>query len=58
LQQPPPTVPPPVVQPLVKRSGRYALAEDGAGATDEDVMQRAMRHKAEKNLDTVLGLST
>ncbi|KAK1697773.1 hypothetical protein QYE76_014470 [Lolium multiflorum] len=26
--------------------------EDGAGPTDEDVMQRAMRRKAEKNLDT------
>jgi hypothetical protein len=36
----------------VRRSGRYALAEDGAGATDEDVMQRSMQRKAEKNLDT------
>ncbi|KAK1620629.1 hypothetical protein QYE76_026146 [Lolium multiflorum] len=52
LQQPPPTVPPPVVQPTVRRSGRYALAVDGAGPTDEDTMQRAMRRKAEKNLDT------
>ncbi|KAK1696717.1 hypothetical protein QYE76_013414 [Lolium multiflorum] len=52
LQQPSPTVPPPVVQPTVRRSGRYALSEDGAGATDEDVMQRAMRRKAELNLDT------
>jgi hypothetical protein len=25
---------------------------DGAGPTDEDAMQRAMRCKAEKNLDT------
>ncbi|XP_051186755.1 uncharacterized protein [Lolium perenne] len=52
LQQPPPTVPPPVVQPTVRRSGRYALAADGARATDEDVMQRAMWRKAEKNLHT------
>nr|XP_051207719.1 uncharacterized protein LOC127323647 [Lolium perenne] len=54
LQQPSPTVPPPVVQPTVRRSGRFALSEDGAGATDEDVMQRAMRRKAEMNLDTIL----
>nr|XP_051197158.1 vegetative cell wall protein gp1-like [Lolium perenne] len=52
LQHPPPTVPPPVVQPTIRRSGRYALAEDGAGPTDEDAMQRVMRRKAEKNLDT------
>nr|XP_051230168.1 uncharacterized protein LOC127348110 [Lolium perenne] len=52
LQQPPPPPPPPVVQPMVRRSGRHALAEDGSGATDEDVMQRAMRCKAEMNLDT------
>jgi hypothetical protein len=37
---------------MVRRSGRYALAEDGAGATDEDVMQRAMQGKSERNLDT------
>jgi hypothetical protein len=54
LQQPPPAVPPLVVQPTVRRSGRYALAEDGSGATDDDIMQRAMRRKAEKNLDTRL----
>jgi hypothetical protein len=40
------------MQPTVRRSGRYAVAEDGAGVTDEDVMQRAMRRKAELNLDT------
>nr|XP_051203681.1 uncharacterized protein LOC127317199 [Lolium perenne] len=49
LQRPPP--PPPVVQPTVRRSGRHTVAEDGSGATDEDVMQRAMRRKAEMNLD-------
>jgi hypothetical protein len=27
------------------------LAEDGAGVTDEDMMQKAMRHKAAKTLD-------
>nr|XP_051221777.1 uncharacterized protein LOC127340034 [Lolium perenne] len=52
LQQPSPTIIPSVVQPTVQRSGRYALAEDGTGVTDEDVMQRAMRRKAEINLDT------
>jgi hypothetical protein len=35
----------------VRRSGRHALAEDGSGDTDEDMMQKAMRCKAEKNLD-------
>nr|XP_051206417.1 uncharacterized protein LOC127321418 [Lolium perenne] len=50
--QPQPTGPPPAMQPTVRRSGRYAVAEDGAGVTDEDVMQRAMRRKAELNLDT------
>jgi ribosome-binding protein aMBF1 (putative translation factor) len=28
------------------------VAEDGAGDTDEDMMQKAMRRKAAKNLDT------
>jgi hypothetical protein len=28
------------------------VAEDGSTATDEDMMQKAMRRKAEKNLDT------
>jgi hypothetical protein len=27
------------------------MAEDGSGDTDEDMMQKAMRRKAEKNLD-------
>jgi hypothetical protein len=49
---PPPTIPPLVAQPPVRRSGRFATTEDGVEATDEDVMQRAMRRKAEKNLDT------
>nr|XP_051222973.1 allergen Asp f 7 homolog [Lolium perenne] len=49
---PPPTIPPPVAQPPVRRSGRFATTEGGVEATDEDVMQRAMRRKAEKNLDT------
>jgi hypothetical protein len=35
----------------VRRSGRHALAEDGSGDTDEDMMQKAMCRKAEKNLD-------
>jgi hypothetical protein len=33
-------------------SGRHALDTGGASATDEDVMKKAMRRKAEKNLDT------
>jgi hypothetical protein len=37
----------------VRRSGRHAQSEDGFGVTDEDTMQKAMRRKAEKNLDTV-----
>jgi hypothetical protein len=28
------------------------VAEDGSGATDEDMLQKAMRRKAAKNLDT------
>jgi hypothetical protein len=35
----------------LRRSGRYATAEDGAGVTDEDMLQRAMRRQAAKNLD-------
>jgi hypothetical protein len=34
-----------------RRSGRYGAAMDGASATDEDSMMRAMRRKAELNLD-------
>jgi hypothetical protein len=30
---------------------RHAQAEDGSGDTDEDMMQKAMHQKAEKNLD-------
>jgi hypothetical protein len=36
---------------VVRWSGRHAQAEDGSGDTDEDMMQKAMRRKAEKNLD-------
>jgi hypothetical protein len=36
---------------VVRRSGRQAQAEDGSGDTDEDMLQKAMRRKAEKNLD-------
>ncbi|KAK1683369.1 hypothetical protein QYE76_044217 [Lolium multiflorum] len=50
--RPQPTRPPPAHQPMIRRSGRHALAEDGAGATDEDMMQKAMRRKAAMNLDT------
>jgi hypothetical protein len=35
----------------VRRSGRHVTAEDGSGATDEDMMQKAMRRKAVKNLN-------
>jgi hypothetical protein len=34
-----------------RRSGRYGAAVDGASASDEDSLQRAMRRKAELNLD-------
>jgi hypothetical protein len=34
-----------------RRSGRYDAAADGAKVTDEDSMHRAMRRKAELNLD-------
>jgi hypothetical protein len=35
------------------RSGRHSMDADGASVTDEDVMAKAMRRKAEKNLDTI-----
>jgi hypothetical protein len=35
----------------IRRSGRYGAAADGASATDEDSMQKAIRRKAELNLD-------
>jgi hypothetical protein len=44
--------PPQPQQRVVRRSGRHAQAEDGSADTDEDMMQKAMRRKAEKNLDT------
>jgi hypothetical protein len=34
-----------------RRSGRYGAAVDGASVTDEGSLQRAMRRKAELNLD-------
>jgi hypothetical protein len=34
-----------------RRSGRYGAAVDGASVTDEDSLQRAMRRKAELNLE-------
>jgi hypothetical protein len=36
----------------LRQSGRHAMDLDGASVTDEDVMMKAMRHKAEQNLDT------
>jgi hypothetical protein len=36
---------------LSRRSGRFGVTADGASVTDEDSMQRAMRRKAEINLD-------
>jgi hypothetical protein len=36
---------------LIRRSGRFGTARDGASVTDEDSMLRAMRRKAELNLD-------
>jgi hypothetical protein len=47
-----PLAPAPSQQPpVVRRSGRHAMAEDGLADTNEDMMQKAMRRKAEKNLD-------
>jgi hypothetical protein len=43
-----PVCPPTFLQYEV-RSGRHAVAEDSSGATDEDMMQKAMRHNAEKS---------
>ena len=43
-------LPSPVVTPL-RRSERHVVASDGSMATDEDSMARAMRRKAEQNLD-------
>jgi hypothetical protein len=37
-----------------RRSTRHAAMEDGSSATDEDTMQKAMRRKAAKNLDSVV----
>jgi hypothetical protein len=37
-QQPRSTCPPPILQPGVRPSGRHRMAEDGSGATDEDMM--------------------
>jgi hypothetical protein len=34
-----------------RHSGRFGTARDGASVTDEDSMLRAMRRKAELNLD-------
>ncbi|XP_037459578.1 uncharacterized protein LOC119330565 [Triticum dicoccoides] len=34
-----------------RRSGRHVVGADGASATDEDSMQRAMRRTASRNLD-------
>jgi hypothetical protein len=39
--------------PAPRRSTRHSVAEDGSSATDEDTMQKAMRHKADINLDFV-----
>jgi hypothetical protein len=47
---PSPSPPQPQIR-VVRRSGRHAQAEDGSADTDEDMMQKAMRRKAEKNLD-------
>ena len=38
--------------PPTRRSARFAVAVDGASATDEDSMMRAMRRKAVLNLDS------
>jgi hypothetical protein len=35
----------------VRRSGRYAVAKDGAITTDKESMQKAMHRKAARNLD-------
>ena len=53
LLTPPITVPHPdgLVTPP-RRSGRFGVAADGATATDEDSMRRAMRRKVEYNLDS------
>jgi hypothetical protein len=53
---PPPTTPVAAVVDAdfvtpTQRSGRYGAAADGATVTDEDSMHRAMRRKAELNLD-------
>jgi hypothetical protein len=34
-----------------RRSTRHSVAVDGSSVTDEDTMQKAMRHKAALNLD-------
>ena len=44
------TTPTPVSTPA-RRSGRHAVAMDGTSSTDEDSMMKAMRRKAELNLD-------
>jgi hypothetical protein len=49
----PPSSPPHVAPcaPPTRRSARQAVAEDGSIATDEDTMKKAMRRKADMNLD-------
>jgi hypothetical protein len=37
--------------PMVRRSTRHAVAEDGSSTTDEDTMQKAMQRKAAMNLE-------
>jgi hypothetical protein len=37
--------------PMVRRSSRHSVADDGSSTTDEDTLQKAMRRKAAVNLD-------